>query len=58
MSNEQIAHDIAIALLPQTLSETNDNIYVFDDLGNGRINSFAIAESYKELYDSVLEELS
>lgn len=58
MSNEKIAHDIAIALLSESLKQTNSELYIFDKDGNGSINSLEITGAYKELYQEILSELN
>lgn len=58
MDKQKIAHDIAIALLSKAISETDDKIYIYDNTDSGHINSSVITETYNELYNSVLEELS
>lgn len=58
MDNKQIAHDIAIALLPKSLAESNTDIYSYESNGDGCVNSLCIVDTYREIYDSVLEELS
>ncbi len=58
MDNKQVAHDIAISLLPKLLEEQEDNIYVYDNHGVASINAVNICKAYNEIYSSVLEELS
>lgn len=57
-NNEKRAHDIAIALLPKGMSETNTNVYCYDSDDNGYVDAMSIVDTYREIYDSVLEELS
>ncbi len=56
--NEKRAHDIAIALLPQAMTESDAKIYYADSNNDCSIESMCITDIYHELYDSVLAELS
>ncbi len=58
MDNKQIAHDIAIAMLPKYMEEVECSIYKFNNIGAASINSENICSGYKEIYDAVLDELS
>lgn len=58
MDNKQIAHDIAIALLPQILEETEDTICIYNHRGEFGINARNIRKAYEDIYSSVLTELS
>lgn len=56
--NEKRAHDIALALLSKGMSETNTDVYCYDSNDNGYVNAICIVDTYREIYDSILEELS
>lgn len=56
--NEKRAHDIAIALLPQAMSECDSTVYYIDSTDNCSVESVCIVDTYREIYDSVLAEIS
>lgn len=58
MDNKQLAHDIAAALVPKYMDEVEINIYRYDKDGVASINAESICSAYKEIYDSILAELS
>lgn len=51
-------HDIAVALLPMALKECSVSIYKFDKNDVGHVNSFNIAETYRELCQAISEEFT
>ena len=53
---DKCIHDIAIALLPKALEECNTPIYVFNEKGDGRVNSSEILDTYVELCESLENE--
>ena len=58
IDNEKRAHDIASALLSKSLEHTSSELFIFDELGYGKINSHEIVDAYLELYTDILNELN
>lgn len=54
--NEKRAHDLAITALPYAMNASDWKFYVFDSNDHGALNP-DVAELYKELYDSFLDQL-
>lgn len=58
MDKKQIAHDIAVSILPKYLEETKDKVCIYDNDGKFNVNSRNIKKAYEDIYSSVLSELS
>ena len=58
MSKEEIAHDIAVSLLPKFMEEVGDKVGIRNNAGKFEINARNIQKHYRDIYSSVLVELS